>query len=525
MRGHAPAAAGPDRHHARSPRPAPAAARVDCSTPRRPSTAVVAALSADAGRYTWVAAAVGSQTAAGLQLGTQLPVMAIGGFNGSDPSPTLAQFQQYVADGQIHYFAGGGGVASARRTAAAAPRREISAWVAGELHPGDDRRLDLLRPDPAPASDDTTMAAASSPLSQQVVRFAGVGVLSTALHLGLFAALVRGGRRRRSWPTAPPSSSRRSSTPALNRGMDLRGRRGARGSSPARPGARHLRHHVCRHDRSRSPCSVRSRPTQAPLVQTAVVAAANVAVDGRAFRRHAALDLPGARGGRALRSGSRRPRRFAPVVRLAAVTWKVRLTRARTDVATRHTPVGGRLQSWSPGAAHASHQGSWCAATTSSIVVAAQVDPRADLWCDQAHAALGRGPARPADRLAPPVRREVEGGPVDRQHDRVGLALVDVEVGLDRLLGVEVDVGPVHAVGADRDDREVERAEVGADVGVAVGRPGVAAEEDRVAGPAQRPTPPTASGCARGRARRSAGPRVQVMRMPATSVSSRQSRA
>ena len=30
-------------------------------------------------------------------------------------------------------------------------------------------------------------------LSQQLIRFAGVGVVSTALHLGLFAALVRGG--------------------------------------------------------------------------------------------------------------------------------------------------------------------------------------------------------------------------------------------------------------------------------------------------------------------------------------------
>ncbi|GAA2741077.1 hypothetical protein GCM10009868_05770 [Terrabacter aerolatus] len=30
-------------------------------------------------------------------------------------------------------------------------------------------------------------------LSQQIIRFAGVGVLSTVLHLGLFAALVRGG--------------------------------------------------------------------------------------------------------------------------------------------------------------------------------------------------------------------------------------------------------------------------------------------------------------------------------------------
>lgn len=78
---------------------------LDASTP---STAVVAALTQDASQYTWAAAAVGSQTAAGLQLGTGLPVMPIGGFNGSDPSPTLAQFQQYVAQGRIHYFAASG---------------------------------------------------------------------------------------------------------------------------------------------------------------------------------------------------------------------------------------------------------------------------------------------------------------------------------------------------------------------------------------------------------------------------------
>ena len=35
--------------------------------------------------------------------------MAIGGFNGSDPSPTLAQFEKYVANGQIHYFIASGG--------------------------------------------------------------------------------------------------------------------------------------------------------------------------------------------------------------------------------------------------------------------------------------------------------------------------------------------------------------------------------------------------------------------------------
>jgi hypothetical protein len=34
--------------------------------------------------------------------------MAIGGFNGTDPWPTLEVFQQYVAAGRIHYFIGGG---------------------------------------------------------------------------------------------------------------------------------------------------------------------------------------------------------------------------------------------------------------------------------------------------------------------------------------------------------------------------------------------------------------------------------
>jgi hypothetical protein len=97
---------------------------LDASTP---STAIVSALSADAGRYTWVAAAVGSQTAAGLQLGTQLPVMAIGGFNGSDPSPTLAQFQQYVADGKIHYFAAGGGFGGQNGGSNASS--QIASWV------------------------------------------------------------------------------------------------------------------------------------------------------------------------------------------------------------------------------------------------------------------------------------------------------------------------------------------------------------------------------------------------------------
>ncbi|TAK68936.1 MAG: phospholipid carrier-dependent glycosyltransferase [Actinomycetota bacterium] len=74
-----------------------------------PSAELTATLSADGSAYTWVAAAVGSNSASGYQLATGYPVMAIGGFNGSDPAPSLAAFQQEVAAGRIHYFVGGGG--------------------------------------------------------------------------------------------------------------------------------------------------------------------------------------------------------------------------------------------------------------------------------------------------------------------------------------------------------------------------------------------------------------------------------
>ncbi|MCD9903183.1 hypothetical protein LUR56_30990 [Streptomyces sp. MT29] len=72
------------------------------------STEAKALLEKDADAYTWTAAAVGAQNAASYQLATGYPVMAIGGFNGSDPSPTLAQFKKYVAEGKIHYFVSGG---------------------------------------------------------------------------------------------------------------------------------------------------------------------------------------------------------------------------------------------------------------------------------------------------------------------------------------------------------------------------------------------------------------------------------
>ncbi|HVV76499.1 MAG TPA: glycosyltransferase family 39 protein [Mycobacteriales bacterium] len=94
-----------------------------------PSSALVAALKDGAARYRWVAATVGSQNAAGYQLGSGEPVMAIGGFNGTDPSPTLAQFEQWVNEGKIHYFIPGGTGAGPGGGSGSGTSSQITQWV------------------------------------------------------------------------------------------------------------------------------------------------------------------------------------------------------------------------------------------------------------------------------------------------------------------------------------------------------------------------------------------------------------
>jgi 4-amino-4-deoxy-L-arabinose transferase-like glycosyltransferase len=76
--------------------------------------------------YRWAAATVGSESAAPLQLASGDPVMAIGGFNGSDGAPTLAEFQRMVAAGEIHYFVGANQASFGGGSGAAA---QITAWV------------------------------------------------------------------------------------------------------------------------------------------------------------------------------------------------------------------------------------------------------------------------------------------------------------------------------------------------------------------------------------------------------------
>ncbi len=56
----------------------------------------------------WAAATTGAQSAGSLQLASGRPVMGIGGFTGSDPAPTLAQFKQWVAQGMVRYYLVGG---------------------------------------------------------------------------------------------------------------------------------------------------------------------------------------------------------------------------------------------------------------------------------------------------------------------------------------------------------------------------------------------------------------------------------
>ena len=73
------------------------------------NSALVTLLKNGSAGYRWTLATVGATSAAPYQLASREPVMAIGGFNGTDNAPTLAQFQQMVRSHQIHYFIAGRG--------------------------------------------------------------------------------------------------------------------------------------------------------------------------------------------------------------------------------------------------------------------------------------------------------------------------------------------------------------------------------------------------------------------------------
>ena len=76
---------------------------------------------------TWLVAVASANESAAIQLTSGQPVMAVGGFNGSDTPLTLEQFKQLVKDGKVNYYAisshgrGGGGPGGSNN--------EITTWV------------------------------------------------------------------------------------------------------------------------------------------------------------------------------------------------------------------------------------------------------------------------------------------------------------------------------------------------------------------------------------------------------------
>jgi 4-amino-4-deoxy-L-arabinose transferase-like glycosyltransferase len=76
------------------------------------SSEAVAYLQEHQGSATYLLAAVGSQTTSQVIIDTGEPVVTIGGFSGSDPTPTASQLAKLVADGELKYvlLSDGGGM-------------------------------------------------------------------------------------------------------------------------------------------------------------------------------------------------------------------------------------------------------------------------------------------------------------------------------------------------------------------------------------------------------------------------------
>ena len=67
-------------------------------------SSLIAYLLANQNGAAWIAAVNSANESAPVQLSSGQPVMAIGGFNGSDSTLTLAQFKQLVKEGKIRYY-------------------------------------------------------------------------------------------------------------------------------------------------------------------------------------------------------------------------------------------------------------------------------------------------------------------------------------------------------------------------------------------------------------------------------------
>jgi 4-amino-4-deoxy-L-arabinose transferase-like glycosyltransferase len=92
----------------------------------------------------WSAAIDRSMSAAGLELATGTAVMAIGGFSGSDPTPTLQEFQDDVARHRVAYYLAPRGASrgaatddeadDSREDVSPRAHSDILRWVRGHFH-------------------------------------------------------------------------------------------------------------------------------------------------------------------------------------------------------------------------------------------------------------------------------------------------------------------------------------------------------------------------------------------------------
>jgi hypothetical protein len=107
---------------------------------RTADPALIAYLLANRNGATWIVATTSANEAGSIQLASGEPVMAMGGFSGSDPAPSLAQLQALVASGELRYVLiggagpgadGGGGRAGGGPAGGgrAGSTSEITAWV------------------------------------------------------------------------------------------------------------------------------------------------------------------------------------------------------------------------------------------------------------------------------------------------------------------------------------------------------------------------------------------------------------
>lgn len=77
----------------------------------------------------WSAATTGSNSAASLELASNTNVIAMGGFTGSDPYPSLDEFKALVANGDVTYYIAGGGMGGGFGGRGGSDTSAITQWV------------------------------------------------------------------------------------------------------------------------------------------------------------------------------------------------------------------------------------------------------------------------------------------------------------------------------------------------------------------------------------------------------------